>query len=112
MARQRMLHPDFFTDEKIVGCSLLARIFFQGLWCYADRAGRLEDRPVSLKMRILSADNADADDLLEEIESLEPPADLTEAVEELVRATLLLADVSRPAPAQGTRPARTTRPRR
>lgn len=41
-------------------------------------------------------DLEDADDLLEEIESLEPPADLAEAVEELVRATLLLADITRP----------------
>ena len=41
-------------------------------------------------------DLEDADELLEEIESLEPPADLAEAVEELVRATLLLADLTRP----------------
>jgi uncharacterized protein len=38
----------------------------------------------------------DADELLAEIETLEPPQDLPEAVESLVRATLLLADVSRP----------------
>lgn len=36
----------------------------------------------------------DADALRAEIEALEPPADLAEAVEELVRATLLLADVA------------------
>ena len=35
-----------------------------------------------------------ADALAAEIETLEPPADLAEAVEELVRATLLLADVA------------------
>ena len=53
--------------------------------------------PLALLYRHLDADDLeDADDLLEEIEALEPPADLTEAVEELVRATLLLADVSRP----------------
>ena len=44
-------------------------------------------------------DLEDADDLLAEIEMLEPPRDLPEAVEGLVRATLLLADVSRPVPA-------------
>lgn len=56
--------------------------------------------PLALLYRHLDADDLeDADDLIEEIESLEPPADLTEAVEELVRATLLLADVSRPLPA-------------
>lgn len=59
-------------------------------------APRLRE-PLALLYRHLDADDLeDADDLLEEIESLEPPADLGEAVEELVRATLLLADVSRP----------------
>lgn len=41
-------------------------------------------------------DLEDADALLEEIESLEPPGDLEEAVEGLVSAVLMLADVSRP----------------
>ncbi|WP_457420147.1 YecA/YgfB family protein [Roseateles sp. P5_E7] len=41
-------------------------------------------------------DLEDADTLLEEIESLEPPTDLEAAVEGLVSAVLMLADVSRP----------------
>jgi uncharacterized protein len=59
--------------------------------------------PLALLYRHLAPDDLeDADDLLAEIESLEPPADLSEAVEGLVQATLLLADVSRPLPgAQG-----------
>ncbi len=53
--------------------------------------------PLALVYRHLAPDDLeDADELLAEIESLEPPADLGEAVEELVRATLLLADISRP----------------
>ena len=53
--------------------------------------------PLALLYRHLAPDDLeDADDLLAEIETLMPPADLTEAVEELVRAVLLLADVSRP----------------
>jgi uncharacterized protein len=53
--------------------------------------------PLALLYRHLDADDLeDADELLEEIDSLEPPVDLAEAVEGLVRATLLLADVSRP----------------
>jgi len=47
-------------------------------------------------------DLEDADALLEEIESLEPPADLEEAVEGLVSAVLMLADVSRPLKPQQT----------
>jgi len=51
--------------------------------------------PLALIYRHLGADDLeDADALLAEIEGLEPPADLATAVEELVRATLLLADVA------------------
>ncbi len=65
--------------------------------------------PLALVYRHLDAEDLeDADELLEVIESLEPPADLAEAVEELVRATLLLADITRPRPAAAQR----THPRR
>jgi len=50
--------------------------------------------PLALLYRHLDADDLeDADALLAEIETLEPPEDLAAAVEEVVRATLLLADV-------------------
>ncbi len=53
--------------------------------------------PLALLYRHLDPDDLeDADELLVEIESLEPPRELADAVEELVRATLLLADISRP----------------
>lgn len=62
--------------------------------------------PLALLYRHLGADDLeDADALIEEIESLEPPADLSVAVEELVRATLLLADVSLPVDEKPARPA-------
>ena len=41
-------------------------------------------------------DLEDADDLLALIDTFEPPASVAEAVEDLVRCTLLLADVTRP----------------
>ena len=73
-----------------------AQEFFPGLMRLD--AGRLT-APLALLYRHLEADDLeDADELIEEIESLEPPADLSAAVEELVRATLLLADISRPRP--------------
>jgi uncharacterized protein len=60
--------------------------------------------PLALVYRHLAPDDLeDADELLAEIESLEPPADLAESVEGLVRATLLLADISRPVAAPATR---------
>lgn len=67
MARMRNLHPDFFTDEKVVQVSLAARLCFQGLWCEADREGRLEDKPLTLKMRLFPADNLDIEPLLAEL---------------------------------------------
>lgn len=56
-------------------------------------------------------DLEDADALLEVIETLEPPGDLAEAVQDLVRALMLMADVTRPRaapprPAQRPGPAR------
>ena len=52
---------------------------------------------LALLYRHLDADDLeDADELLAEIDTLEPAVDLTEAVEGLVRATLLLADAARP----------------
>jgi len=44
------------------------------------------------------ADLEDADALQAVIETLEPPADLAEAVQDLVRALMLIADVTRPRP--------------
>ena len=41
-------------------------------------------------------DLEDADALLEVIDTLEPPADLAEAVQDIVRALMLIADVTRP----------------
>jgi uncharacterized protein len=40
----------------------------------------------------------DADALKAVIETLEPPADLSEAVQDMVRALMLIADVARPLP--------------
>ena len=62
------------------------------------------------------ADLEDADALLAVIETLEPPADLAEAVQDIVRALMLIADVTRPrrapAPKRPPRPTRATRPAR
>ncbi|MFZ2648879.1 MAG: YecA family protein [Burkholderiaceae bacterium] len=53
--------------------------------------------PLALLYRHLAADDLeDADELLEVVATLAPLTDMNEAVEDLVRATLLLADVGRP----------------
>jgi uncharacterized protein len=51
-------------------------------------------------------DLEDADELLEEIETLEPPASLDEAVEDIVQSVMRLADVSRPLPKAVSAPRR------
>ncbi len=64
MARKRMLDPSFFVDETVASLPPLARLLFQGLWGQADREGRLEDRPVRLKVQILPYDDCDVDSFL------------------------------------------------
>jgi len=54
-------------------------------------------------------DLEDADALLEVIATLEPPEDLGEAVQDIVRALMLIADVTRP---RSPKPAARTPPRR
>jgi hypothetical protein len=68
MARTRNLKPGFFLNEDLADCGPLARLAFAGLWCHADKAGRLEDRPRRLKSVILPYDDCDFDDLLEKLE--------------------------------------------
>lgn len=69
MARARNIKPGFFTNDVLAECSALARILFQGLWCHADREGRLEDRPRKLKAEILPYDDCNTEELLCQLES-------------------------------------------
>lgn len=64
MARARNIKPGFFTNADLIECEPLARLLFAGLWCEADRRGILEDRPKTLKIKILPGDNCDVDALL------------------------------------------------
>ena len=52
MPRIRGLKPEFFKDEDLVELPPDIRLFYAGLWCYADRDGRLEYRPKYLKSEI------------------------------------------------------------
>ncbi len=65
MARSRVLNPGFFTNEDLLELSLEARVLFAGLWCLADRKGRLEDRPKRIKIELFPGDNYDVDNLLQ-----------------------------------------------
>jgi uncharacterized phage protein (TIGR02220 family) len=65
MARSRNIKPGFFTNDVLCELPPLARILFAGLWCHADREGRLEDRPKKLKAEILPYDSCDVDGLVQ-----------------------------------------------
>ena len=62
--RSRNIKPGFFKNEILGVLDPLARILFSGLWCMADREGRLEDRPLRIKIEVLPYDNCDVEDLL------------------------------------------------
>ena len=65
LARIRYLKPDFFKDEDLATLSYETRLFFAGLWNFADKEGRLEDRPKRLKVEIFPYDKVDVDKCLE-----------------------------------------------
>lgn len=59
--RARNLKPGFFKNEDLADLPFEYRILFQGLWCSADRAGRLEDRPKRIKGEIFPYDDVDVE---------------------------------------------------
>jgi len=65
----RSIKPDYFTDADLGELSPLHRLLFAGLWCHADRRGRLKDKPKELKVKILPFDkSANVDEMLAELE--------------------------------------------
>lgn len=67
MSRARNIKPGLFKNEELSECSALARLLFIGLWCEADREGRLEDRPKRIKATLLPYDECDVDRMLWEL---------------------------------------------
>jgi hypothetical protein len=69
MSRIRSIHPGLWTDEAFVSLSPMARLLIMGIWNECDDMGSFAWSPLTLKMRILPADNADAGELLAEMVS-------------------------------------------
>lgn len=67
MARSRNIKPGFFRNELLAECPPLVRLLFAGLWCLADRAGRLEDRPKRIRAEVLPYDDGSVDEMLNEL---------------------------------------------
>ena len=63
--RARNIKPGFFKNDKLSELPPLVRILFAGLWCIADREGRLDDRPKRIKAEVLPYDDFDVDAGLE-----------------------------------------------
>ena len=50
--RSRNIKPGFFKNEILGQADPLLGILFAGLWCIADKEGRLEDRPLRIKAEV------------------------------------------------------------
>ena len=69
MSRARNIKPGFFKNDRLAECDPLARLLFAGLWCEADRSGRMLDRPKRLKAEYLPYDDCDIEILLNQLHS-------------------------------------------
>lgn len=61
MARSRNIKPGLFSNELLVELPAFDRLAFIGLWCLADREGRLEDRVKRIKIELFPCDDYDVD---------------------------------------------------
>jgi len=68
MARIRTIKPEFFLDEKLAeNLTPIERLLWVGLWCLADREGRLEDRPKFIKSQVFPYENVNVDTALQKL---------------------------------------------
>jgi len=67
--RARNIKPGLFKNEVLGSSDPMLTLLFQGLWCLADREGRLEDRPLRIKAELFSyRENLDIHRYLTELE--------------------------------------------
>ena len=53
--RARNIKPGSFKNEDLCEIEPLGRLVLIGLWCVADREGKLEDRPKRIKAELFPA---------------------------------------------------------
>ena len=71
MPRARNIKPSLFENEKLGDADPLLTILFTGLWCLADREGRMEYRPKRIRAQIFPYRlDLDINRLLTELERL------------------------------------------
>ena len=71
--RSRNIKPGFFKNEVLATLPLEARFVFIGLWCLADREGRLEDRPQRIGIEIFPYEKVDIEMSLHVLSESKPP---------------------------------------
>lgn len=65
MPRARNIKPSLFKNEILGEADPLITILFTGLWCLADREGRMEDRPKRIKVEVFPyRDGINVDEML------------------------------------------------
>lgn len=67
--RTRLVKPGFFTSETLGELPALTRLLFVGLWCLADKEGRLLDRPRQIKAQILPYEEYDVSAALDALQA-------------------------------------------
>ncbi len=65
MARKRMIDPEFWTNEGLMGLSYQERLFFLGLICNADDEGFVKANPLFLKAVIFPYDQITPEEMCE-----------------------------------------------
>lgn len=63
--RTRDLKPGFFRNPELKELRYEARLLFAGLWCMADRRGRLRDEAALIKADIMPYDNVKVEKLID-----------------------------------------------
>ena len=68
--RARNLKPAFFKDDDLAELPFEGRLLYQGLWCMADREGKLEDRPKRIKAEVFPYDSINVETQLRALVSV------------------------------------------
>lgn len=63
--RARGIKPGFFKNEELMECPYEARLLYIGLWCLADRRGRMEYRPKRIKIELFPGDSVDVESMVQ-----------------------------------------------
>ena len=57
MARNRMVKKEFWTDDKTIELTITERLFFIGMWNFADDEGLIANKPRQMKAQIFPVDD-------------------------------------------------------